>query len=136
MGADVYPLATDPDPELPLDVDRAAAAEVETWFMRVDEALRGFVTGRTPAPTVTLWPEHFDVATTVDEVNYGGSPGDDEHDTPYAYVGPWAPQDGVFWTEPFGASRLATDLPTAGAVLEFFREGEAHVAAPGKQPPP
>ena len=36
-----------------------------------------------------LWPEHFDVAATEDEVNYGVSAGDDYHPTPYAYLGPW-----------------------------------------------
>ena len=38
-----------------------------------------------------LRPEHFDVAATEDEVNYGVSAGDGLHDTPYAYVGPWTP---------------------------------------------
>jgi hypothetical protein len=128
LAPDVYPLATGPDPEAPLELDRAAAAELAIWFMRVDEALRSFLADRSPQPAVTLWPEHFDVAATVDEVNYGGSPGDDDHDVPYAYVGPWSPREGVFWNEPFGASRAATELPTAGAVLEFFREGEACAA--------
>ena len=36
-----------------------------------------------------LWPEHFDVAVTDNEVNYGVSAGDDGHPLPYAYVGPW-----------------------------------------------
>ena len=36
-----------------------------------------------------LWPEHFDLAIDVDEVNYGVSPGDGYHGAPYAYVGPW-----------------------------------------------
>ena len=42
---------------------------------------------------VQLWPEHFDLATTIDEVNYGGSPGDDGHPLPYLYVGPWTPPE-------------------------------------------
>ena len=50
-----------------------------------------------------LWPEHFDVAVTEDEVNYGVSPGDDFHPLPYAYVGPWTSRIGVFWNAPFGA---------------------------------
>jgi len=50
-----------------------------------------------------LWPEHFDLGIAVDEVNYGISPGDDGHATPYAYVGPWTQRTGPFWNAPFGA---------------------------------
>lgn len=123
LPAGAYPATTPVDPGAPLDLDPAAAAELATWLMRVDEALRAFVADADPEPTITLWPEHFDVGATVEEVNYGGSPGDDDHDTPYAYVGPWTPREGVFWNEVFGASRMATELPTTGAVLAFFREG-------------
>ena len=42
-----------------------------------------------PEAEPILWPEHFDVGLAVDEVNYGGSPGDVTHANPYAYVGPW-----------------------------------------------
>ena len=79
---------------------------------------------------VQLWPEHFDLATTVSGVNYGGSPGDAGHPTPYLYVGPYTPPtpDGGFWNEPFGAS---VDLAAVGSpadALAFFREGRARAA--------
>jgi hypothetical protein len=129
LPADAYPAGTAVDPDVPLGLDPASAAELATWFMRVDEALRALVADVDAEPAITLWPEHFDVGTTVEEVNYGGSPGDDDHDAPYAYVGPWTPPGGLFWNEPFGASRSATELPTPGAVLAFFREGRDEARA-------
>jgi hypothetical protein len=62
-------------------------------------ALTSTVLGQGPV----LWPEHFDVAVTEDEVNYGVSPGDGFHPLPYAYVGPWTSRIGAFWNAPFGA---------------------------------
>lgn len=76
-----------------------------------------------------LWPEHLDVAATADEVNYGVSAGDDFHELPYAYVGPWdfatSPRTGPLWNAPFGAVRdldLTADVDTLAAdVTDFFR---------------
>ena len=57
-----------------------------------------------------LWPEHFDLAVTVElangaKVNVGFSPGDSFSAEPYAYVGPFdtAGLDGEYWNAPFGA---------------------------------
>ncbi|MDN5933561.1 MAG: hypothetical protein L0I24_21260, partial [Pseudonocardia sp.] len=74
-------------------VDAAAAAGIADWFARGDAGLRAFVPDQEPV----LWPEHFDLAITLDEVNYGISPGDGGHPAPYAYVGPWTPRTGEFW---------------------------------------
>ena len=44
---------------------------------------------------VLLWPEHFDIAIELgdqergERVNFGASPGDEAHEEPYLYVGPW-----------------------------------------------
>jgi hypothetical protein len=84
-----------------------------------DAALRAFA----PAATPVLWPEHFDVGVTVDEVNYGVSPGDRYLDEPYAYISPWQPRTGPFWTAPFGAARPLRELSDIAA---FFAEGRAH----------
>ena len=76
-----------------------------------------------------LWPEHFDVAVTENEVNYGVSPGDGFHPLPYAYVGPWTSRIGEFWNAPFGA--FLTLDPThdvdglAADIAEFFERGRA-----------
>ena len=65
----------------------------------------GVRTGR----AAVLWPEHFDLGITVDQVNYGVSPGDADIGVPYAYVGPWTTSDltGAFWNTSFGAARPA-----------------------------
>jgi hypothetical protein len=123
------PLAVD----APLLVDRGAAALLAQFFADVDAALEGLRRGcvaEAPAP-VQLCPEHFDAATSISEVNYGGSPGDAVHPTPYLYVGPHTPPtpDGGFWNEPFGAS---LDLPAIGSpadIVTFFRQGRVEAAA-------
>ena len=73
---------------------------------------------------VQLWPEHFDLATSFAQVNYGLSPGDAGHPWPYFYVGPWSPSPvGDFWNEPFGASLEVQEVPTVDEVLAFFGTG-------------
>jgi hypothetical protein len=89
-------------------------------FNRADAALREFAKDQTPV----LWPEHFDVGITVGECNYGVSLGDDAIDEPYAYVGPWTPRTGPFWTESFGAARRLNDLDD---IVAFFDEGRANL---------
>ena len=66
---------------------------------------------------IRLWPEHFDVATTLGDeqagtrTNFGGSPGDENHPEPYLYVGPWGepPDPGdPFWNaEGFTGAELS-----------------------------
>ena len=119
--AQVYTPATPLEPHAPLGCDPAATAYVASWYALVDEAL-----GRLGGDGVAkLWPEHFDLAATIDEINYGGSPGDAAHDEPYLYVGPWSPPppDGRFWNEPFGASRDSSRVRSADDALAFYREG-------------
>lgn len=117
----VYPPSTDVGPVDELVVDAAAAELIAGWFARGEAGLRAFA----PDVEPVLWPEHFDLAITVDEVNYGISPGDTAHPRPYAYVGPWTPRDGPFWNAPFGALREADALPDAAAVAAFFDEGRS-----------
>lgn len=114
----------------PVSVDPAAARYVAECFATGDAALRRL----DPAQQPVLWPEHFDVALTLDEVNYGVSPGDSYLAEPYAYVGPWRPREGDFWNAPFGAARPLRDLTGAGSsadvdeVLAFFTEGREREA--------
>jgi hypothetical protein len=119
--ADVYTDSTDLGPDHPLTVDPADAAAITAALMVGDEAIAAF------APTVdrVLWPEHFDVGISVDEVNYGVSPGDTYIDEPYAYVGPWN-KDGLtdaFWNAPFGATAPLRDLGGAEGVAAYFARG-------------
>jgi hypothetical protein len=104
-----------------VEVDPSAAAEVARAFGIGDAALRALAPDHRPV----LWPEHFDIAIDVDEVNYGVSPGDSHFDEPYAYVGPWQRHNyhGDFWNAPFGAAHTLAELEEADGVLAFFSEG-------------
>lgn len=104
-------------------LDAEAAARFVAALHRGDQALRRLAPDQTPV----LWPEHFDVGVTLDEVNYGVSLGDSFLDEPYMYVGPWKPRTGPFWNAPFGAARpLAA---TVEEVAEFFDEGRQLAAS-------
>jgi hypothetical protein len=131
--ADVYTPATPLDLDVVLVVDADAARRLADWYALTDQALERLRTecaDEDPAP-VQLWPEHFDLATTIAEVNYGGSPGDDAHPSPYLYVGPFRPPapDGEFWNERFGASVPASAIGSADDALAFFRAGRQRLRA-------
>jgi hypothetical protein len=121
----------------PLEVDPEGAAALADWYAlgdRVLEALRREA-GPDDAPTEPrLWPEHFDLAIeSGDEqaglrVNYGASPGDEDHPQPYFYVGPWSgkPQGGLWNAKGFvGAEisheELVGEPDPAPDLLEFCR---------------
>ncbi|MFC8501397.1 hypothetical protein ACFUC1_03490 [Pedococcus sp. NPDC057267] len=91
-------------------------------FARGDAALRAFAASEEPV----LWPEHFDIAISWEEVNYGVSPGDTVIPEPYAYVGPWTRRQGNFWNHSFGAARAMAELDDVAA---FFTEGAERAAA-------
>jgi hypothetical protein len=129
--AAVYEPATPLDLDRPLAVDAGVAARLADWYQLVERALERLcrdLAGEEPTP-VQLWPEHFDLATAISAVNYGGSPGDDGHPEPYLYVGPHRPPppDGGFWNEAFGASRAAPDVSDDHAAVAFFLEGRRRV---------
>jgi hypothetical protein len=84
---------------------------------------------------VQLWPEHFDIALELGDegkgrrANYGASPGDDEHDEPYLYVGPWTAEvSGPLWNASgFNGAELSyaelLEAPNPRLMaLEFMRE--------------
>jgi hypothetical protein len=126
LGA-VYGGSTAATPDSPVTVDPAAAGQLCAAWGAGDAALRAFglaVVGA-EAPEPILWPEHFDVAVTVDAVNYGVSPGDAGIPEPYAYVGPHTPRGGEFWNQPYGAARTVRELGGEPGILDFFRTGRA-----------
>jgi hypothetical protein len=128
MSSEAYRPSQMPDPDGELTVDPGAAAIFADFYALVQAALTVFAAERVgEGPSeIQLWPEHFDVATTISEVNYGGSPGDGDHDRPYLYVGPFEPPPrGGFWNEPFGASRDWREIDGVDGALRFFREGRA-----------
>lgn len=111
-------------PDDDLIVEEAAAGLIAEWFARGDSALRSFEPDIGPV----LWPEHFDLAITLDEVNFGVSPGDAAVPHPYAYVGPWTPREGRFWNVPFGAVRTMEQVADHHVLAAFFAEGRERAA--------
>jgi hypothetical protein len=116
----VYADGSDVELDEVLRVDPAAAVVLTDAWSAGDDALRRL----DPRQVPVLWPEHFDVGLTLDETNFGVSPGDEAIPTPYAYVGPWTmPPRDDFWSQPFGAARTIVELGGADATLAFFEEG-------------
>jgi hypothetical protein len=111
-------------PDEVLSVDPAQADVISGALALGHDALVAFAPGESPV----LWPEHFDVAIRVDEVNFGVSPGDDFIDEPYAYVGVSAvPAGDAFWNAPFGAAVPLRELPGVPAVTGFFAAGRGRL---------
>jgi hypothetical protein len=108
----------DPDETLTLDAGQASVIVAALGLGHT--ALLAFAPGETPV----LWPEHFDVAVRVHEMNFGVSPGDEFSVEPYAYVGVAAPPAGdTFWNAPFGAAVALGEFEDAAAVARFFAAG-------------
>lgn len=122
---DVYSDGVDVSADDLIELDPDHVATLLDGFAVGDAALRAFA----PEETPVLWPEHFDVAISRDDVNYGLSPGDATLAEPYAYVGPWVRRSGPFWNQPFGAARPLAALGGVDAVVAFFREGAERAAA-------
>jgi hypothetical protein len=133
IGARLLPEGLGGLSEEPLAVDPAAAAALAGAYALGQEALERLVAGagEEDAPTApTLWPEHFDIAIEMGaeaggrRANYGLSPGDEDHEQPYFYVGPWTarPEGGLWNATGFPGAELsyeelaATADPVAAAV--------------------
>lgn len=112
-------------PDDQLAIDPAAAASLANWFELVEVALEEIRRRHSRhGPTIPqLWPEHFDLAFSMAEINFGGSPGDAEHDDPYLYVGPWSPVDGPAWNEPWGMSLPWAAVGDWSDAVDFFDSG-------------
>jgi hypothetical protein len=76
MSSDAYRPSPMPDPDGDLAVDPGAASIFANFLARVQAALTVFAAELVAdGPSeIQLWPEHFDLAATISEVNYGGSP--------------------------------------------------------------
>ena len=117
VGHDLPPY----EPDVDLDVDEPSSRWLGRWYAfgagQLDRLLAN-VDGATVSEA-QLWPEHFDLAVTVDgdgdAVNVGFSPGDRETAEPYVYVGPHdrTGLDGDYWNAPFGALLPYADLQRA-----------------------
>ena len=103
------------DDELVLDA--GPAAQIASALALGDAALRLLA----PDVEPVLWPEHFDVAVRVQDVNFGVSPGDTFLDEPYAYAGvDPVPADDPYWNAPFGVVAPVATLADPGALHDFF----------------
>ena len=119
----VYDIVDPLPPDSNLKIDPAAAE----WIHRSHYAGGHAIKNVLPEQHPVLWPEHFDVAATEDQVNYGVSAGDGYHPTPYAYVGPWTQRTGPFWNAPFGAVYPLDPAHDVDAltshIIDFFQRG-------------
>jgi hypothetical protein len=115
----------------PLDVDDAASRWLGDFYglaYGALEALRAGGRGGDDPTPVRLWPEHFDIAIEMGDeaagvrANYGASPGDDDHDGPYVYVGPWT-------ARPQGPAWNARSFPGAELTLGELLATDDHRAA-------
>jgi hypothetical protein len=131
VGQDLPPFT--PDELLP--VDATASLWLGAWYAFASRQLDRLAARLTDATVseAQLWPEHFDLAVTVDldgaAVNVGFSPGDASSFEPYVYVGPHDTShlDDSYWNAPFGAALShaelrATDDPDR-ATERFIDEG-------------
>ncbi|HWF16589.1 MAG TPA: hypothetical protein VG244_10450 [Acidimicrobiales bacterium] len=118
--------------EEPLQMDATELDELFSWFdlgSRVLDEVTAERLGSCRQSTVQLWPEHFDVGTTLDlgdGVNLGFSPGDAFSEDPYIYVGPVGavrPGDDGYWNAPFGAVLPRSRVHDAADGLSFIRTG-------------
>ncbi|MCU1346280.1 MAG: hypothetical protein JWL70_2546 [Acidimicrobiia bacterium] len=132
VPAGLWKPITAPDPLAPLKIDAPSVIRLARWFQLVEAALAelGDSLGD-PLEPVQLWPEHLDLATSGDQVNYGGSPGDDLIAMPYLYVGPWDHPVSAdkFWNAPFGAALPITEVSSVERASDFFRTGRGLVVA-------
>jgi hypothetical protein len=122
-----YAPATPVDVDSVLTVDPDAARQLAAWYALGDAALRRFAEELGKPTEPVLWPEHLDLAITVDGVNYGASPGDDALPPPYLYVGPHAgpPAQDDYWNAPFGAMATGNRIHSVDDAVDFFGQGRA-----------
>jgi hypothetical protein len=132
IGTGLFPDGPPSDAE-PLGIDSASARALGAWYA-LGDAVLGELAAEWGADDPNLWPEHFDLAIEAGDeaagqkANYGFSPGDENHDEPYLYVGPWSGEvsgelwnaDGFAGAEIGYAELAAADDPRAAA-LEFCR---------------
>lgn len=107
-------------PQTPLDdrrltVDATSADALSDWYALVAGALPS------GGSTQQIWPEHFDLATDLNEVNYGGSPGDPTYPEPYLYVGPWDRTSTSTFDDPWGWTLHYRDVENLAQAADFLR---------------
>ncbi len=121
---------------LPPEVDGAtsrALGDLYGFACSVLEQLRADES-EADSTMVRIWPEHFDIAVELGDgetgANFGASPGDENHDEPYLYVGPFDAglASGELWNATgfpgaeLGYSELLAADDQRRTALDFMRE--------------
>jgi hypothetical protein len=121
---------------LPAEVDEAASRALGDFYGFACSVLEQLRADESEAEStiVRIWPEHFDMAVELGDgearANFGASPGDENHDEPYLYVGPFDAglASGELWNATgfpgaeLGYSELLTADDQRRAALDFMRE--------------
>jgi hypothetical protein len=121
---------------LPAEVDEAASRSLGDLYGFACSVLEQLRADESEADStiVRIWPEHFDIAVELGDgqarANFGASPGDQNHDEPYLYVGPFDTglASGELWNATGfpGAELSYSELLAADdqrrAALDFMRE--------------
>jgi hypothetical protein len=121
---------------LPAEVDEAASRALGDFYGFACSVLEQLRADESEAEStiVRIWPEHFDMAVELGDgearANFGASPGDENHDEPYLYVGPFDAglASGELWNATGfpGAELSYSELLAADdqrrAALDFMRE--------------
>jgi hypothetical protein len=134
--SELLPAGTELDDD-PLAVDEDSSRALAAFYAFAAAALAVLVAEADPADAPTqprLWPEHFDIAIELGSeaggarANYGASPGDESHNEPYLYVGPWTAEvSGELWNArgfpgaELGYSELIAATDSGAAAIDFFR---------------
>lgn len=140
VGSDLPPFT----PDEQLAVDAEASLWLCSWYGFGSRHLENLAHRLTEGAVseAQLWPEHFDLAVTVDvdasPVNVGFSAGDDAVPEPYVYVGPHdrAGLAGGYWNSPFGASLPHTALRATtdpDRIVETFIDQGLRLGRAGRQ---
>ena len=127
------------DPGETLAVDPGHATVIMGALALGQDALVAFAPGESPV----LWPEHFDVAIRVHDLNFGVSPGDSFIEEPYAYVGvsPRRPGTGsgtLLLVPPCRCAHFRTRQPSPGSsprAATAPREARPREAGPSEARP-
>jgi hypothetical protein len=117
--AGLYHDGSGAQPDDAVGLDETTAMYLARCLALGDEALRHVA----PSATPVLWPEHFDIGVTIEDINLGVSLGDAWLGEPYVYVAPWQRRTGVFWSAPFGAAAPVRERNEVGALVAFLTQG-------------
>jgi len=123
-GTDLVTRAADgTQTRVPIDgLDPGHTARLAAFYAFVWNVLETLRAEAEAPSEIHLWPEHFDVAFDDREVTYGGSPGDENHEKPYLYVGPWTkPKPAPEWNA-VGFNGAEAPWTGEAAALAFFRD--------------